>query len=59
MQDILDRIRTAKRNVNLDDSIDNTRRRVALHNEIFEKVDYSSAITLDFNKFLLEQGDIF
>ncbi len=45
MQEILDRIRTAKRNVDLEDSVDNTRRRVALHKEIFENVDYSTVIT--------------
>ena len=59
MFETLDRIRKAKRNVKLEDNTDNTRRRIALHGQIFQNLDFTKVIKDDFQKFLEEQGDIF
>eukprot|EP00347_Sterkiella_histriomuscorum_P019503 403341380 len=55
----LEKIRKAKRNLKLDDNIDNTRRRIVLQGEIFKHIDFTDAIKQDFEEFLDKQGDIF
>ncbi|CDW81702.1 UNKNOWN [Stylonychia lemnae] len=59
MFDQLDNIRKAKRNVKLEDNTDNTRRRIMLHGQIFQNINFTKVIKEDFQKFLEEQGDIF